>query len=119
MDDTNICVRVAILFVNWIVFHVGLNMSVLVAVLSHFFIQKNTSDSSSAGIFLLNSSKATEHCTWIPSHVNLKYNGIADGLAKEGTTMPQANVEPLTYLELYSRRKAFVNISWRHPPAHS
>ncbi|GBN57334.1 hypothetical protein AVEN_115500-1 [Araneus ventricosus] len=27
--------------------------------------------------------------------------------------------EPLTYLELYSRRKAFVNISWRHPPAHS
>ncbi|GBN41705.1 hypothetical protein AVEN_87239-1 [Araneus ventricosus] len=33
--------------------------------------------------------------------------------------MPQANVEPLTYVELYSRRKAFVNISWRHPPAHS
>ncbi|GBO10991.1 hypothetical protein AVEN_128762-1 [Araneus ventricosus] len=33
--------------------------------------------------------------------------------------MPEANVEPLTYLELYSRRKAFVNISWRHPPAHS
>ncbi|GBM52161.1 hypothetical protein AVEN_265634-1 [Araneus ventricosus] len=32
--------------------------------------------------------------------------------------MPQANVEPLTYLELYSRRKASVNISWRHPPAH-
>ncbi|GBM58186.1 hypothetical protein AVEN_163949-1 [Araneus ventricosus] len=30
----------------------------------------------------------------------------------------RANVEPLTYLELYSRRKAFVNISWRHPPAH-
>ncbi|GBM26427.1 hypothetical protein AVEN_139377-1 [Araneus ventricosus] len=29
--------------------------------------------------------------------------------------MPQAYVEPLTYLELYSRRKAFVNI----PPAHS
>ncbi|GBM70151.1 hypothetical protein AVEN_210267-1 [Araneus ventricosus] len=33
--------------------------------------------------------------------------------------MPQAYVEPLTYLELYSRRKAIVNISWRHPPAHS
>ncbi|GBO31146.1 hypothetical protein AVEN_57370-1 [Araneus ventricosus] len=28
--------------------------------------------------------------------------------------MPQVNVEPLTSLELYSRRKAFVNISWRH-----
>ncbi|GBM17349.1 hypothetical protein AVEN_13231-1 [Araneus ventricosus] len=33
--------------------------------------------------------------------------------------MPQAYVEPLIYLELYSRRKALVNISWRHPPAHS
>ncbi|GBN46565.1 hypothetical protein AVEN_96274-1 [Araneus ventricosus] len=32
--------------------------------------------------------------------------------------MSQAYVEPLTYLELYARRKAF-NISWRHPPAHS
>ncbi|GBN50966.1 hypothetical protein AVEN_244703-1, partial [Araneus ventricosus] len=38
---------------------------------------------------------------------------------KEGTTMPQAYVEPLTYLELYSRRKALANISWRHPPDHS
>ncbi|GBN25024.1 hypothetical protein AVEN_183067-1 [Araneus ventricosus] len=59
------------------------------------------------------------HLQWISSHVNLKYNDIADGLAKEGATMPQAYVEPLTYLELYSRRKALVNISWRHPPAHS
>ncbi|GBO11984.1 hypothetical protein AVEN_84387-1 [Araneus ventricosus] len=59
------------------------------------------------------------HLQWIPSHVNLKYNDIADSLAKEGTTMPQAYVEPLTYLELYSRRKDFVSISWRHPPAHS
>ncbi|GBL89376.1 hypothetical protein AVEN_225892-1 [Araneus ventricosus] len=33
--------------------------------------------------------------------------------------MPQAYIEPLTYLELYSRRKAFVSISWMHPPAHS
>ncbi|GBM40658.1 hypothetical protein AVEN_111286-1 [Araneus ventricosus] len=57
------------------------------------------------------------HLQWIQSHVNLKYNDIADSLAKEGTTMPQAYVEPLTYLELYSRRKAPVNISWRHPPA--
>ncbi|GBO08600.1 hypothetical protein AVEN_4120-1, partial [Araneus ventricosus] len=31
----------------------------------------------------------------------------------------QAYVEPLTYLELYPRRKASVKISWRHPPAHS
>ncbi|GBN25243.1 hypothetical protein AVEN_120050-1 [Araneus ventricosus] len=30
--------------------------------------------------------------------------------------MPQAYVESLTYLELCSRRKAFVNIPWRHTP---
>ncbi|GBN79204.1 hypothetical protein AVEN_75560-1 [Araneus ventricosus] len=59
------------------------------------------------------------HLQWIPSHVNLKYNDIAYSLTKEVTTMPQAYVDPLTYLGLYSRRKAFVNISWRHPPAHS
>ncbi|GBN92072.1 hypothetical protein AVEN_123958-1 [Araneus ventricosus] len=40
-------------------------------------------------------------------------------LAQEGTAVPQVYVEALAYLELYSRRKAFVNISWRHPPAHS
>ncbi|GBO36662.1 hypothetical protein AVEN_201909-1 [Araneus ventricosus] len=34
------------------------------------------------------------HLQWMPSHVNLKYNDIADSLAKEGTTMPQAHVEP-------------------------
>ncbi|GBO46681.1 hypothetical protein AVEN_160327-1 [Araneus ventricosus] len=59
------------------------------------------------------------HLQWIPSHVNLKYKDIADSLAKESTTMPQAYVEPLPYLQLYSRRKALVNIYWRHPPAHS
>ncbi|GBM29565.1 hypothetical protein AVEN_206404-1 [Araneus ventricosus] len=59
------------------------------------------------------------HLQWIPSHINLKYNDIADSLDKEGTTIPQAYVEPLTYLELHSIRKALVKISWRHPPAHS
>ncbi|GBM46099.1 hypothetical protein AVEN_236118-1 [Araneus ventricosus] len=65
------------------------------------------------------SNSCVLHLQWVPLHVNLKYNDIADSLAKEGTTMPQAYVEPLTYLELYSRRKALVKISWRHPPVHS
>ncbi|GBO25475.1 hypothetical protein AVEN_4342-1 [Araneus ventricosus] len=39
------------------------------------------------------------HLQWIPSHVNLKYNDIADSLAKEGTTMPQAYVEALSYTQ--------------------
>ncbi|GBO45732.1 hypothetical protein AVEN_192784-1 [Araneus ventricosus] len=59
------------------------------------------------------------HLQWIPSHVNLKYIDIADSLAKVGTTVPQAYVGPLTYLDLCSRRKALVNISWWNPPAHS
>ncbi|GBM76739.1 hypothetical protein AVEN_86317-1 [Araneus ventricosus] len=54
------------------------------------------------------------HLQWISSRVNLKDNDIADSLAEEGTAMPQANVEPFLPC-----RKAFVNISWRHPPAHS
>ncbi|GBM74759.1 hypothetical protein AVEN_225098-1 [Araneus ventricosus] len=33
--------------------------------------------------------------------------------------MPQAHIEPLTYLDIYSRRKAFVTISWKDPPALS
>ncbi|GBN99515.1 hypothetical protein AVEN_70374-1 [Araneus ventricosus] len=39
------------------------------------------------------------HLQWIPSHVNLKYNDNADSLAKEGTTMPQAHVESLSYTQ--------------------
>ncbi|GBL83422.1 hypothetical protein AVEN_150753-1 [Araneus ventricosus] len=39
------------------------------------------------------------HLQWIPSQVNLKYNDIADRLAKEGTTMHQAHGEPLTYTQ--------------------
>ncbi|GBM53435.1 hypothetical protein AVEN_254449-1 [Araneus ventricosus] len=56
----------------------------------------------------------------IPIEATLIYtDGSKNEIGHTGTTMPQAYVEPLTYLELYSRRKALVNISWRHPPAHS
>ncbi|GBN13765.1 hypothetical protein AVEN_163301-1 [Araneus ventricosus] len=83
---------------------------------------RDVSDRSVMDIFnklktLCNSSVL--HLKWIPSHVDSRYNDIADGLAKEGTTMPQVYAETLTKLELYSRRKASVNISWRHPPIHS
>ncbi|GBM92416.1 hypothetical protein AVEN_240727-1 [Araneus ventricosus] len=40
-------------------------------------------------------NSCVHHLQWIPSHANLKYNDIADSRAKEGTTMPQAYVEPL------------------------
>ncbi|GBM64721.1 hypothetical protein AVEN_205921-1 [Araneus ventricosus] len=83
---------------------------------------RNVSDRRAMDIFnklrtLCNS--CVLHLQWIRSHVNLKYKDISDSPAKEGTTMPQAYVEPLTYFELHSRRKTLANISWRHPPAHS
>ncbi|GBN14143.1 hypothetical protein AVEN_222018-1 [Araneus ventricosus] len=39
------------------------------------------------------------HLQWTPSHGNLKYNDVADSLGKEGTTMPQAYVEALSYTQ--------------------
>ncbi|GFV83329.1 RNase H domain-containing protein [Trichonephila clavipes] len=54
----------------------------------------------------------------IPSLVNLKYNDIADDLAKGGTSMTQVNEEPLLYLELYSKCKISINISWKQPLPH-
>ncbi|GBN42601.1 hypothetical protein AVEN_35771-1 [Araneus ventricosus] len=98
------------------------SLSVSRSVVHYLDNWRDVSDRRGMGIFnklktLCNS--CVLHLQWIPSHANLKYNDIADSLAEEGTTMRQAYVEPLTYLELYSRRKAFVNISWRHPPAHS
>ncbi|GBO32722.1 hypothetical protein AVEN_256130-1 [Araneus ventricosus] len=59
------------------------------------------------------------HLQWIPSHVNLKYNDIVDSLAKRRYYHASGPCKTLTYLEIYSRRKALVNTSWRHPSAHS
>ena len=58
------------------------------------------------------------HFQWIPSHVNLKYNDIADSLAKSGSSLPLRLAEPLTFHEMYSRRKALVNSSWKLSPPH-
>ncbi|GFX89708.1 RNase H domain-containing protein [Trichonephila clavipes] len=58
------------------------------------------------------------HFQWIPSHVNISGNEIADSLARAGageTTTPAA---PLTYLELFSKYKAKDNAIWMIPPVH-
>ncbi|XP_055932819.1 uncharacterized protein LOC129962845 [Argiope bruennichi] len=55
---------------------------------------------------------------WIPSHVNLKYNDIADSLAKKGSSLTLNSAEPLTFQEMCSRSKALVNSSWKLPPSH-
>ncbi|GFX91204.1 RNase H domain-containing protein [Trichonephila clavipes] len=58
------------------------------------------------------------HFQWIPSHVNIAENEIADSLSRAGaglTTMPAAL---LTYLELFSKYKAKIKTIWRIPPVH-
>ncbi|GFX28717.1 RNase H domain-containing protein [Trichonephila clavipes] len=42
------------------------------------------------------------HLQWIPSHVNIAGNGIADSLAKAGAAQHTMNSAALTYLELHS-----------------
>ncbi|GFW20790.1 RNase H domain-containing protein [Trichonephila clavipes] len=58
------------------------------------------------------------HCQWIPSHVNITENEIADSLARTGageTTTPHT---PLSYLELFSKYKANNKAIWMIPPLH-
>ncbi|GBN03775.1 hypothetical protein AVEN_103268-1 [Araneus ventricosus] len=47
---------------------------------------------------------------WIPSHVNIQGNEIADALAKAGAD--DASVPSLTYLELFSRAKSRNKTIW-------
>ncbi|GBM22231.1 hypothetical protein AVEN_273420-1 [Araneus ventricosus] len=45
------------------------------------------------------------HLQWIPSHVNIQGNEIADALAEAGADDASVPSAPLTYLELFSRAK--------------
>ncbi|GFX26281.1 RNase H domain-containing protein [Trichonephila clavipes] len=49
------------------------------------------------------SGSAMIHQQSIKSHVNLKYNDLANDLTKGSTSMAQVNEKHLTYLELYSK----------------
>ncbi|GBN70995.1 hypothetical protein AVEN_229875-1 [Araneus ventricosus] len=53
------------------------------------------------------------HLQWIPSHVAIYGNEVADDLAKQGTAEPS-----LTFDEIYSIRKNKDLKTWRVPPSH-
>ncbi|GBN75936.1 hypothetical protein AVEN_155661-1 [Araneus ventricosus] len=55
---------------------------------------------------------------WIPSHVNIQGNEIADALAKAGAADASVPSAPLTYLDLFSRAKSRNKTIWLLPPAH-
>ncbi|GBL75158.1 hypothetical protein AVEN_194408-1 [Araneus ventricosus] len=58
------------------------------------------------------------HLQWIPSHVNIQGNEIADALAKAGAADASVPSTPLTYLELFSRAKDRNKTIWLIPPVH-
>ncbi|GBN24666.1 hypothetical protein AVEN_245176-1 [Araneus ventricosus] len=58
------------------------------------------------------------HLQWIPSHVNIQGNEIADAPAKAGVDDASGPSAPLTYLELFSRAKSRNKTIWLIPPVH-
>ncbi|PRD21011.1 UNVERIFIED_CONTAM: hypothetical protein NCL1_53034 [Trichonephila clavipes] len=92
-------------------------------------LYKNTTDDKLAHNFLFNTNKILEHritlvddnkgvpileklkrlsssreihLQWVPSHVNIAGNEIADSLVKDGSTQSTINSAPLIYSELHS-----------------
>ncbi|GBL96305.1 hypothetical protein AVEN_238675-1 [Araneus ventricosus] len=58
------------------------------------------------------------HLQWIPSHVDIYGNEVADNLAKQGTAEPLFSTPSLTFDEIYSIRKNKDLKTWRVPPSH-
>ncbi|GFW35837.1 RNase H domain-containing protein [Trichonephila clavipes] len=60
------------------------------------------------------------HLQWVPSHVGLLGNEVADDLAKAATSNPvdPENHMVLTSIEIYSRAKELICRTWVVPPVH-
>ncbi|GBM86591.1 hypothetical protein AVEN_165892-1 [Araneus ventricosus] len=58
------------------------------------------------------------HLQWIPSHVNIQGNEIADALAEAGADDASVPSAPLTYLELFSRANSMNKSNWLIPPVY-
>ncbi|GBN57331.1 hypothetical protein AVEN_115498-1 [Araneus ventricosus] len=55
---------------------------------------------------------------WIPSHVDIHGNELADNLAKEGSSHPIPSSSEITFLELFSPKRAQNKVEWLVPPSH-
>ncbi|XP_071037738.1 uncharacterized protein [Parasteatoda tepidariorum] len=58
------------------------------------------------------------HLQWVPSHVGIYGNDLADSLAKEGCSQPHPTSYDLTYLELFSLKKSQLLRDWLISPTH-
>ncbi|GFT67411.1 RNase H domain-containing protein [Trichonephila clavipes] len=56
--------------------------------------------------------------TWVPSHVNVCGNDIADGLTREGSHKNSMHGGCLTFSEIATRVKQDVSSSWKQVPVH-
>ncbi|GFT28304.1 RNase H domain-containing protein [Trichonephila clavipes] len=58
------------------------------------------------------------HLQWIPSHIDLEGNEIADALAKSGACKVPEPSAPLTFLEIFYRTKYQNKTGWIPPEHH-
>ncbi|GBN74156.1 hypothetical protein AVEN_70788-1 [Araneus ventricosus] len=64
------------------------------------------------------SQKSRVCIQWIPSHVGVLGNEVADLLAKEGSALPSAGSGELFASDIFSIHRAEANSSWKIPPSH-
>ncbi|GBL66776.1 hypothetical protein AVEN_161013-1 [Araneus ventricosus] len=64
------------------------------------------------------SQKSRVCIQWIPSHVGVFGNEVADLLAKEGSTLPSAASGELFASEIFPIHRDKANSTWKIPPAH-
>ncbi|GBO40123.1 hypothetical protein AVEN_162569-1, partial [Araneus ventricosus] len=62
--------------------------------------------------------KSRVYIQWIPSHVGVFGNEVADLLAKEGSALPSAASGELFASEIFSIHRAKANSTWKVPPTH-
>ncbi|GBM43147.1 hypothetical protein AVEN_2274-1 [Araneus ventricosus] len=64
------------------------------------------------------SEKSRVCIKWIPSHLGVFGNEVADLLGKEGRDLPSAASVELFASEIFSIHRAKSNSTWKVPPAH-
>ncbi|GBM67016.1 hypothetical protein AVEN_135510-1 [Araneus ventricosus] len=66
----------------------------------------------------MSSQKSIVCIQWIPSHVGVFGNEVADLLAKDGSALPSAASGEIFASEISSIHRAKANSTWKVPPAH-